>query len=143
MTERPEVLHAVRLWAQRAEDDLAAAEHLLKLRKGSPFGIVCFHAQQCAEKYLKALLLFHSIRFPRTHDLTELAILLKDRADLAVALPDLAALAAYAVEARYPGDWDPIERQDADEAVATARKVRDAVRRQMPGEGLAGESRKA
>jgi HEPN domain-containing protein len=136
MTERPEIRHAVGLWVQRAEEDLTAAEHMLTIQEDCPFGIVCFHAQQCAEKYLKALLTFHSIRFPKTHDLSELALLLKERADLDVTLPDLAGLGGYAVEARYPGDWDPIERADAKVAVAIAARVRGRVRSLLPREFL-------
>ena len=45
-------------------DNLAAEE--------IPWDTVGFHAQQCSEKYLKALLLFHRINFPKIHDLTEL-----------------------------------------------------------------------
>jgi HEPN domain-containing protein len=32
-------------------------------------GLVCFHCQQAAEKYLKTLLIFHEVSFPKTHDL--------------------------------------------------------------------------
>lgn len=58
-----------RAWFKKAESDLKTAEHILTLKESCPFDIVCFHAQQCAEKYLKALLVFRSIDFPKTHDL--------------------------------------------------------------------------
>jgi HEPN domain-containing protein len=38
----------------------------------------------------------------------------------------------YTIEARYPGDWEPITREEAEEAVAIARRVRDAVRTHLP-----------
>ena len=45
-----------RAWVKKAESDLKTAEHTLTLKERCPFDTVCFHAQQCAEKYFKALL---------------------------------------------------------------------------------------
>jgi len=42
------------------------------------------------------------------------------------------------VEARYPGNWEPITQADAEEAVALARKVREAVRNHLPKEVFRG-----
>ena len=47
-----------RAWIKKAESDLKTAEHTLTLKENCPFDTVCFHAQQCAEKYLKALLVY-------------------------------------------------------------------------------------
>jgi len=55
-------------WARKAENDLKNATHALKLGAECPTDTVCFHAQQCVEKYLKALLTFLGIDFPKTHD---------------------------------------------------------------------------
>jgi len=52
----------VKLWIRKAENDLVAAEHLLTVRPHTPYDTICFHAQQCAEKYLKAFLVFHGIK---------------------------------------------------------------------------------
>ena len=57
MSERPEPRAAVRLWVEKAEHDLRNAEYVLTLAERRPFDTVCFHCQQCAEKYLKALLI--------------------------------------------------------------------------------------
>ena len=56
MNVPPEILSAVRRWIEKAEDDLRNAEHTLTLKEDCPYGTICFHAQQCVEKYLKALL---------------------------------------------------------------------------------------
>lgn len=56
----------VREWLAKAENDLLAATHLLRLGRGAPADVVCFHAQQCAEKYLKALLVFSGDEVPKT-----------------------------------------------------------------------------
>ena len=38
----------------------------------------------------------------------------------------------YIIEGRYPGDWDPISREQSEAAVAIARQVREAVRGLLP-----------
>src|SRR5438045_2052437 len=63
-------------WAAKAENDLITAAHTLKLRADCPTDTVCFHAQQCVEKYLKALLVLSSIPFAKTHDIEFLSTLL-------------------------------------------------------------------
>lgn len=65
---------ATREWIDKAEGDYAVAGR--EFAAATPvFDAVCFHAQQCAEKYLKALLQEHSVEFPRTHDLVALVAL--------------------------------------------------------------------
>lgn len=94
-----------REWVDKAEGDFATAERELMVTDRVNYDAVCFHAQQCAEKYLKARLQEASIRFGKTHDLT----LLLDEV-LAVEpawdahRADLQTLSAFAVSYRYPGD---------------------------------------
>jgi len=57
-------LRHVRQWIEKAEHDLRNAEHTMTLKEDCPFDTVCFHAQQCAEKYLKGFLVFQSSDFP-------------------------------------------------------------------------------
>lgn len=138
MNENPENLRAARQWVEKAEHDLRNAEHTLTLKEDCPFDTVCFHAQQCVEKYLKALLLVHSVDFPRTHDLRVLMQLVSLHRELGLEMSEMVALNRYTVEARYPGDWEPITRDDAEEAVAIARKARKAVRACLPKETVQG-----
>lgn len=56
MKKPPKAEEDFRAWIKKAEGDLKTAEHALTLKERCPFDTVCFHAQQCAEKYLKALL---------------------------------------------------------------------------------------
>ncbi len=42
-------------WVRTAEQDFRAAEYTLTLLDDCPFDTICYHSQQCAEKYLKAL----------------------------------------------------------------------------------------
>ena len=136
MSVSPETLHLAGQWVEKAEEDLTNAERTLLLQEGCPLSTVCFHAQQCAEKYLKALLTYHSIPFPKTHDLLELFPAIPADLGLGDHLADLASINRYSVELRYPRDWDPIEREDAEEAVAIAKKLRDDVRSHLPAEVL-------
>lgn len=138
MKENPENLRTVQQWVEKAEHDLRNAEHTLALKEDCPSDTVCFHAQQCVEKYLKALLLVHSVDFPRTHDLRILMQLVSLHRELGLEMSEIVALNRYTVEARYPGDWEPITRDDAEAAVAVARKAREAVRACLPKEALQG-----
>lgn len=133
MTELPEgVLAIVRQWIERAENDIKNAEHTLLLKDDCPYDTVCFHAQQCVEKYLKAALTLRGIDFPKTHDLTELVVLLAPHINLNINVSETAALNPYAVESRYPGDWEPLGREEAIRAVQIADGIRQTIRSQLP-----------
>jgi HEPN domain-containing protein len=58
------LLEIVDQWAQKAESDLKTAEILLRVRQDCPTDIICFHVQQCVEKYVKAMLVLNAIEFP-------------------------------------------------------------------------------
>lgn len=117
----------VRQWLDKAEQDMKASEALLTTEP--PFLYpACFHAQQAAEKYLKALLTWHQIEFPKTHAIEQLLDLVK-RADAQTAssLRDTTELSPYGVVIRYPGDQAEPNLEETRRAVELARKVRDAV----------------
>jgi HEPN domain-containing protein len=109
-----------REWLTRAENDLRVAQFLLTMPDPPPES-VGFHAQQCAEKALKAYLTFHQLSFERRHDLNYLI-------DLCISLePDLGQfriladmLTPYAVEFRYPDALAPISIEPVREAVTAA-----------------------
>jgi HEPN domain-containing protein len=123
----------VRQWAQKAEEDLAAVAALLS-HEHPLLSPVCFHAQQAAEKYLKAFLTFNEIAFPKTHSIAALLDLVSQTApQLAADLEDAIELTPYGVEVRYPGDIPELSLAEAKEAVALAKKVRDAVMAKLPG----------
>ena len=63
-------------WVDKAEGDLRTAKREILVTDAPNYDAVCFHAQQCAEKYLKAWLVDAAISFPRTHDLGALLNLL-------------------------------------------------------------------
>ena len=114
-------------WIAKAEGDFASAGRELRARKAPNYDAACFHAQQCAEKYLKGRLTEAGVAFPRTHSLTALLHLLvplgREWADLK---PDAAQLTAYAVEFRYPGK--AADKSLAKEAYGYRRNIRDHAR---------------
>jgi HEPN domain-containing protein len=56
-------------WLEKAEEDFAVAIRESRARKNFAFNAVCFHAQQCIEKYLKAVMFRESRPLAKTHDL--------------------------------------------------------------------------
>jgi len=119
-------------WLHKADDDLGLAEHLLGESSLYPDAIA-FHCQQAAEKYLKALLVWREIPFPKTHDIKALLNLIETAdATVAESLQDAVVLTSYGVEIRYPGDRPDATPEDAREAVELARKVRKAIYDALP-----------
>lgn len=131
MPERNAEISVVREWVAKAESDLRAAVYLLEPRVEQPTEAICFHAQQCAEKYVKALLVLRSTDFPRTHDLEKLTALLPAALRPRLTIEEQRRLIGYATAARYPGSGE-IPITEARRAVAMARRVRREIRRRLP-----------
>lgn len=132
VSEGDEPPRSMRDWLDRAGDDLLMIERGLS-GDPVPWGGVCFHAQQAAEKYLKALLIRRGIRPSRTHDLAEIVQRLRAAG---YELPDLSseckALKDYAVDVRYPNKLQPIPDEAEGRAVLEAgRRILDAARRYL------------
>lgn len=107
-------------WIAHAESDLTlgrlGADNPAVLREQA-----CFHAQQAAEKALKAVLISWEIEFPYTHDIKGLLKLAETNG---IVIPEdiqqAAMLTPYAVETRYPGDWMDITESDVQESLQIA-----------------------
>jgi HEPN domain-containing protein len=117
----------VRGWLRKAAADLTTAR--LCLSAGEALDAACFHAQQGAEKYIKAYLIAYEIDFPFIHNL---ATLIELCAEYDPSFLDIRALAQgltpYAVELRYDIEfWPSIEmaRQALDTAVTIQNYVVD------------------
>ncbi|MDE0686877.1 MAG: HEPN domain-containing protein [Candidatus Poribacteria bacterium] len=116
-------------WVENAEEDYIG---MRQLQQGQHplHNIVCFHAQQCVEKYLKAWLQEANIPFSRTHDLKELLALIVPSVPIwQVWKPDFSSLSKHAVVTRYPGASATVD--DAESAVGICDEVRQAVREQL------------
>ena len=93
---------------------------------------LCCHAQQAAEKAIKALLLHRGVSFPFTHNLSKLVdICAEVDPSFQTLLDTVEPLTPYAVELRYDSDFWPSE-QLAREARSAALAVREAVLERMP-----------
>ena len=111
---------------RKAEGDLRAAEHLLALEQQDYF-TAAFHAQQAAERLLKAFLVCHQVPFGKTHDIHELVELAaKPDASMKRELASAESLTPFGVEFRYPGE-QVADLRTAEQAVEEARRVRATV----------------
>lgn len=130
------VLTVVREWIEKAENDLKIAVIALQAGEDCPTDAVAFHAQQCAEKYLKAVLVFNGIDFPKIHDIGELIALLPYDIAIGISVEKQRRLTSYATVTRYPGDYESISLTEAREAVKIAQRIRDETRSLLPKETL-------
>ncbi len=122
-------LEDARAWLAKAELDLRAADLELGVPQAALWGDVAFHAQQAAEKVLKAVLAWHDEPFRKTHSIEELGRActaidpgLGDLVDAAVPLTE------YAWKFRYPGEVGDPTHEEAERAVAVARRLVLAVK---------------
>jgi HEPN domain-containing protein len=136
MSAADPLIALIREWLEKAENDLFAAAQLLAAGARCPTDTVCFHAQQCVEKYIKALLVFRATPFSKTHNIHDLRALLPSRLrpKLDRAVQD--RFTEFAVFTRYPGAGKAITLAEARKAVAIARRVRKEIRRHLPRAAL-------
>ena len=117
-------------WVSKAEGDFLTAGRELRARQSPNYDAVCFHAQQCAEKYLKAMLQEHDKQIPKIHNLIEL-MLLCEKVDSSFEMlrADLVTMERFSVQVRYPGEI--AEKEDAQSAYAAVGAVRTFVRQKL------------
>jgi HEPN domain-containing protein len=121
---------AVDEWVSKAEGDFATAGRELRARKSPNYDAVCFHAQQCAEKYLKAVLQENEKHIPKIHNLIELMLLCEEIDNSFEMLrADLVTMERFSVRTRYPGET--AEKGDAQSAYAASRATRKFIRQKL------------
>jgi HEPN domain-containing protein len=130
------VITVLREWLAKADNDLTTAVHTLTLGKDCPTDTVCFHAQQCVEKYIKALLVLRGTDFPKTQDIHEVRALLPPKLRPKLDKKTQDRLTRYATVLRYPESGLDVPLTEARQAVAIARRVRKEVRRRLPPAAL-------
>jgi HEPN domain-containing protein len=114
-------------WILKAEEDFAVMMTLARPRKKPLWSPLCFHAQQCAEKYLKARLNEASIQYFKTHDLEQLLNQVMPIEPLWAAFrPSLKQLSDSAVLPRYPGNF--YTKTEAQRALKTCKAFRKEAR---------------
>ena len=119
-------------WFIKAENDLKSAIKLIE--GGNPIlDTAVFHAQQCAEKALKAYLSYKSQPIQRTHDvelLVELCCSIEE--DFKGLLNDAKNLTPYNTAFRYPDIFLEPDKEDVLDAIEKAKKILDYVKRKIP-----------
>ncbi len=116
-------------WIDKAEGDRKVARR--EIQTADPvWNVVCFLAQQCAEKYLKGFLEDRNVAFQKTHDLL---VLLNSSGGLLSELdslrPQLAHLSTFGIATRYPGTQ--ADEEAAEDAIQTTEVVRTVVRARL------------
>jgi len=92
--------------------------------------IVGFHCQQTVEKYLKVLLTFYQIEFPKTHEIERLLVLVSSaNREAADALAGAKWLGPFGVDIRYPGDAAEMLPGDEVKAIEIARLAKEVILR--------------
>ncbi len=108
-------------WLRYAKADVALAR--VPLPEGGLYELLCFHAQQAAEKSVKAVLLHYGIEPPRTHNLERLIDLLPTCIARTPVLSQSARLTVYGTAARYPSDAEAVSIEEYQEALCLAEAV--------------------
>ncbi|MGO9263027.1 MAG: HEPN domain-containing protein [Bryobacteraceae bacterium] len=122
----------LRRWIEKAEGDLDAAE-LMTPNVGANIQrreIAGFHCQQAVEKYVKALLTYYQVEFPKTHEIERLLSLLSTvNREAAGAFSGTEWLSPFGAEIRYPGDAAEMLPGDEVKALEDARRAKEVVLR--------------
>ncbi len=128
---------SVKAWILKAESDLKVARDELATQDPATDAI-CFHSEQCAEKYLKAYLVFRAREVPRTHNIAELIYrcLEVDTAFQALFETDIPSLTSYAVATRYPGGEPSPSVEEARHTIQLAEATKAFVLDRLAKQGF-------
>ena len=126
------VVDKVKQWLIHADEDLRLAVHAMTLQTDEPpYRLIAYHAQQCAEKCLKAFLVCCGVDFPYTHNISTLLELCSEYSDWTGKLQEAEQLTLYSITTRYPGEAEEVTEAEASTAIEIARQVRDRVRAEL------------
>jgi HEPN domain-containing protein len=131
------IIKKVKQWITKAENDLKVCIHEINYQE-PVIDAICFHAQQCVEKYLKAYLVFHQQYFRKTHNIEEITNLCKkiDQDFDLIFKIKADEITIYATELRYSDDLIMPSIEEAKEAIAIAEKVKDFVLGKLKDKGF-------
>jgi len=112
-------------WIERAKSSLEIAQ--VKIVGHIHYEDLCFQIQQAAEKALKGLLIFYKVEPEFTHNIELLIDELEKFTDIPEKVYEAAQLTTYAVQTRYPGEYDEITKEEYEKAVKIAKDCLDWV----------------
>ncbi len=126
----------VKNWILKANNDFKTGKDEMATEEPAT-DTICFHMQQCVEKYLKGYLVFHNVDFRKTHDIAELIELCKKIEEQFEELYNLDAdsLTIYASDIRYPDDFYMPTIEETRECIETAIKAMDFVKKRLQKDG--------
>jgi HEPN domain-containing protein len=118
-----------REWLNRARSNLALAQ---AETAGALLEDLCFEAQQCAEKAVKAVFVHRGARFPYIHDLDRLLQLLEqDGLKVPRYVKQSHQLTRFALVTRYPGFAGPINKRQYRRAIRVTHAILRWAERQI------------
>jgi HEPN domain-containing protein len=117
-------------WVAKAENNYISALDLAQRQKYQVPDVICNQCQQCAEKYLKALLVQCGIDFPKVHDMNQLKNLVAQvEPEVQRFTSELKSLDPYGVDVKYPGL--PVSEDEAKEAIKAMKAIRRFMRAKL------------
>lgn len=126
-----ERLSRVQNWFQKADNDLRAIQNNLK-DSDPPTDVICFHAQQAIEKYMKGVLIYFGKHITKTHDLVFLLTEISNYMPEIEKMEDkIRNVNRYAVEVRYPDIMFEPAFEQAEEAYEIALAVKNIIREKI------------
>ena len=125
-------------WLEIARQDFRGTRLLLSADPSEP-PLACFHAQQAAEKSLKAALVLEGIDPPRTHDLNELRELLPAGWEIPCTTAEFERISKWAEQSRYFNGWEELIDADALWGIAQAQAIYDSITAEFVRRGVAAE----
>jgi len=131
-------LEQTRLWIRQPRTDLAMADLALASQQVGP-DPACYHAQQAAEKALKAVLVFLQVQYPFTHDLDTIREHIPRGWGVRGEFRNLKRLSDWSFKARYPGGWALPTKADATEATRLGHLIYESVVRDLEAHGFTSE----
>jgi HEPN domain-containing protein len=107
-------------WIERAKSSLELAQ--AKIIRYIHYEDLCFQLQQAVEKALKGLLIYYDVEPEFTHNIEILLKELKKFTEIPENIKKAAQLTNYAVQTRYPGEYDEITKEEYEKSVKTAKE---------------------
>ncbi len=112
---------AYKIWIKRAKSSLILS--MSKKTDDIYYEDLCFDAQQAAEKALKALIIFLGLEPPKTHSFNSILLELEKKIQIPEKVKNVLDLNDYAVQTRYPGDYQPIDEEEYNNAIEVAEYI--------------------
>jgi HEPN domain-containing protein len=106
-------------WIERAKSCLELAQ--AKIIRHIHYEDLCYQSEQAVEKALKGLLIYYGVEPKFTHNIEILLKEIKNFTDIPENIKEAAMLTNYAVQTRYPGEYDEITKEEYEKSVEIAK----------------------